>query len=160
MEFVLKMCKPKFFALFVLLIGFSAACTSSLNLMSNYYSFKTSYSQSDPTGFDYFKVSSSGSTLGEFRTNSKAVILRQLIYEGFVRQGVKVNPILTSIELQERFRANENEYLNRLIRRDDLIEPFTISKGRKLDGGNLYQAEATLVIDRDKLEVAVRMFVD
>jgi hypothetical protein len=72
--------------------------------MSNYYSLKASYSQTDTDGLYYFKVTSSGSTLSEFKKNTRILILKQLLYEGFVNKDIKVNPLLVNSELQKNLR--------------------------------------------------------
>lgn len=149
-----------FLAFLFVLSSLLAGCSSKLTVMSNFYSLKSSYLRSDDKGLDYFTVSSSGSTMSEFQENSKPFILKQLIYEGFIQNGVVVAPVLSQPQLQQKFKARETAFLNRLLNSNGLIKQLNLDKGRSVEGGQLYQLTSTLLIDRTKLELELKQLMN
>ncbi len=133
---------------------------SKSGTMSKYYSLKVSYLQTDEQGMDFFSVSSSGSTLSEFRSNAKAFILKKLIYEGFVRKDALVDPIADHLDLQQQFKENEAKYLTPLIRKVDLVKEVAFDKGRKHDDEKLYRPVITLMVNRALLELEVKRLLN
>jgi hypothetical protein len=101
--------------------------------MSNYYSLNASYLKTDTDGLYYFNVTSSGSTRSEFKNSTKIFILKQLLYEGFLQNGIKVSPLLIDSELQEKFKSKEFKYLSQLSNSIGLIKQIDINKKIKLE---------------------------
>ena len=150
------MIKLKFLTFLFTCIFISVGCKTRLNRMSNYYSLKANYLQTDTKGLYYFKITSSGSTLSEFKKNTKILILKQLIYEGFVQNDIKVNPLLDNSEQQRKFKSNEYKYLSQLGNSNGLIKQIDINKMIKLEEARLYQLSAILAIDKIKLDLETK----
>jgi hypothetical protein len=124
--------------------------------MSNYYTLNASYLKTDTDGLYYFNVTSSGSTRSEFKNSTKIFILKQLLYEGFLQNGIKVSPLLIDSELQEKFKSKEFKYLIQLSNSIGLIKQIDINKKIKLEEAQLYQLSTILAIDKIKLDLETK----
>jgi hypothetical protein len=124
--------------------------------MSNYYTLNASYLKTDTDGLYYFNVTSSGFTRNEFKNRTKIYILKQLLYEGFLQNGIKVSPLLIDSELQEKFKSKESKYLIQLSNSIGLIKQIDINKKIKLEEVQLYQLSAILAIDKIKLDLETK----
>ncbi len=152
----MKLNRVTFLVLLMLFSGLLLKGQSKLNLMSNYYSIQSSYLETNQEGMDFFSVSSSGSTISEFRSNAKVFILKRLIYEGFMRKDVMVEPIANKLDLQQKFKANEADFLKRLLNKNGLIKEVAFDKGKKNIDEQLYQPVIKLMVDRDQIEMEFR----
>ena len=150
------MIKLKFLTFLFTCIFISVGCKTRLNRMSNYHSLNASYLKTDTDVLYYFNVTSSGSTRSEFKNSTKIFILKQLLYEGFLQNGIKVSPLLIDSELQEKFKSKEFKYLIQLSNSIGLIKQIDINKKIKLEEAQLYQLSTILAIDKIKLDLETK----